>query len=240
MRTEGEVDRFERRGYYGHGMGRTVLITEADTPLGAALVRLFMAKGDRVAAAVGAGAPAGEGRALAEYRAKPFVSVVWNRQSPVSARNLLLATLNAFGSLDEALILAPPAPATALEKCSTADIDRAFDDSRGTVFIARELLAHFKARGGGVLCMVGTSSHAPDQAGPAVEQALREAFHGFASALLASHATGPLILNGFQGHGTGPEEYSAFIERTLEEKARKITGRWFTCQPRGGILGRRA
>jgi hypothetical protein len=88
--------------------------------------------------------------------------------------------------------------------------------------------------------MICTSSRAPDQAGPAVEQAVREAFHGFASALLASHAAGALVLNGFHGHGTGPEEYSAFIERTLEEKARKITGRWFTCQPRGGILGRRS
>jgi NAD(P)-dependent dehydrogenase (short-subunit alcohol dehydrogenase family) len=221
-------------------MGTTVLITEADTPLGAGLVRHHMAKGDRVAAAVGAGAPAGGGKLSAEYRAKPFISVAWNRRSPVSARNLLLATLNAFGSLDEALILAPPGPATALEECSTADIDKAFDDFRGTVFLARELLAHFRARGGGVLSMICTSSRAPDQAGPAVEQAVREAFHGFASALLASHAAGALVLNGFHGHGTGPEEYSAFIERTLEEKARKITGRWFTCQPRGGILGRRS
>ncbi len=224
-------------------MGRTVLITEADTPLGAGLVRLFMAKGDRVAAAVGAGAMAGDGRALAdyrEYRAKPFIPVAWNRRSPVSARNLLLAVLNSFGDFDEAFILEPPAPAAALEQCPTADVDKAFDDFRGVVFIARELLAHFKARGGGVLCMVGASSRAPDQTGPAVEQAVREAFRGFASALLASHATGPIVLNGFQGYGTSPEEYSAFIERTLEEKGRKITGRWFTCQPRGGILGKRA
>ncbi|MCX7040955.1 MAG: hypothetical protein NT005_17710 [Spirochaetes bacterium] len=229
-----------RPGYYGDGMGRTVLITEADTPLGAALVRLFMAKGDRVAAAVGAGAPAGDGRAFAEHRARPFISVAWNRRSPVSARNVMLATLNAFGDFDEALILEPPASATALEQCPTAEIDKAFDDSRGAVFLARELLAHFKARGGGVLCMVGSSSRAPDQTGPAVEQAVREAFRGFASALLASHATGALVLNGFQGYGTGPEEYAAFIDRTLEEKARKITGRWFTVQPRSGILGRRA
>ncbi len=221
-------------------MGRIVLISEADTPLGAGLVRLFMAKGDRVAAAVGSGARAGEGSAHGERAAASFVSIAWNRRSPVSARNLLLATLNAFGGLDDALILEPPAPAAPLERCPTADIDRAFDDCRGIVFLARELLAYFKARGGGALCMVSSSPRAPDQTGSAVEQAVREAFRGFASALLASNTAGAFVLNGFQGNGTGPEEYSAFIDRTLEEKARKITGRWFSCQPRGGILNRRA
>jgi NAD(P)-dependent dehydrogenase (short-subunit alcohol dehydrogenase family) len=229
-------------------MGRIILITEAETPLGADLVRLFMAKGDRVAAAVGVGSSAGEGRAPAEQRAKPSLSIAWNRRSPVSARNLLLATLNAFDDLDEALILEPSGPATPLDRCSAAEVDKAFDDARGIVFLVRELLAHFKARGRGVLSMVGSGARSPDQGGSAVGHAVREAFRGFASALFASHplgaslgvSSGAVFLNGFDGNGTGPEEYSSFIERTLEEKARKITGRWFTCQPRGGILGRRA
>jgi hypothetical protein len=44
------------------------------------------------------------------------------------------------------------------------------------------------------------------------------------------------VANGFQCGAVDPDEYAAFIDRTLEEKARKITGRWFTYPQRGGFL----
>jgi hypothetical protein len=66
---------------------------------------------------------------------------------------------------------------------------------------------------------------------------MRECFRGVASALLASAGTGPgPVVNAFQQGEAGLEEYAAFIDRTLEEKARKITGRWFTCPSRGGLF----
>jgi hypothetical protein len=69
-----------------------------------------------------------------------------------------------------------------------------------------------------------------------VESAAREAFRGLASAVLAATGNGSIVANAFQGGAVDPEDYAAFIDRTLEEKARKITGRWFTFPSRGGFL----
>jgi hypothetical protein len=145
---------------------------------------------------------------------------------------VVLSVLNAFETLDEALILEPPFPVAAtLSEAASADIERAFDDAKGPVFLARELLGSFLERGAGVVSFVS--------GGPAtgpVESAARESFRGLASALLASPGSAAIIANGFQRGAIDPEEYAAFIDRTLEEKARKISGRWFTCPPRGGFL----
>jgi hypothetical protein len=53
---------------------------------------------------------------------------------------------------------------------------------------------------------------------------------------MASYAESGFFVNAFQSFGAGAEEFSQFIDKTLEEKARKISGRWFTCQPRGGFI----
>jgi NAD(P)-dependent dehydrogenase (short-subunit alcohol dehydrogenase family) len=209
-------------------MPRTILVTESDSPLGAVLVKLLAARGYAVAAASVRSAPADSTGASAR---SPH-SISWNRRSPVSARTVILSALNAFETLDEVVILEPPSPTSApLHESASADIERAFDDVKGPVFLAREVLGTFLARGGGVLCFVS--------GGPAtgpVECAVREAFRGMASALLAAPGSASIVANGFQCGAADPDEYAAFIDRTLEEKARKITGRWFTYQQRGGFL----
>ena len=79
----------------------------------------------------------------------------WNRRSPVSARTVVLSTVNAFETLDEAVILEPRLPAgSPLHESASADIERAFDDAKGPVFLARELLRSFLAYGGGIMSFV--------------------------------------------------------------------------------------
>jgi hypothetical protein len=140
--------------------------------------------------------------------------------------------VNAFGNLDEIIILEPRVTAPALlPETGSADIERAFDDARGPVFLAREALAYLVGRGSGVLCLVS--------GGPAtspLENAMRECFRGLATTLLAGAGSPGVIVNGFQAGEVELEEYGAFIDRTLEEKARKISGRWFTCAPRAGFF----
>ena len=219
-------------------MPRTILVTEGDSLLGAALVRLFVARGYAVAAASAAVRPTATAAAPAGAPVRNPFMLRWNRRSPVSARTVVLSTLNALGALDEAVILEPPYPAgSLLQGSASADIERTFDDVKGTVFLAREILVTLLGRGGGVMSFVSGGSAGGDAAGP-VECAAREAFRGLASALLAAQGNGTLVANGFQCGTADPEEYASFIDRTLEEKARKITGRWFTYQPRGGFLSR--
>ena len=218
-------------------MGRTVLVTEGDSPLGAALSRLLLAKGCAVVATAARGserAAGGEGDASEKPETRAVLTVPWNRRSPVSARALLLSALNAFGAVDEAFILEAPAPdASPVHEASSADIEKAFDDAKGAVFSVREVLQHFLPRKSGVLCLVSALHRAET---PPLEAGLREGFRGFASALLASPADTGIVINGFQAIGSGPDEFALFIEKTLEEKARKISGRWFTCQSKSGFL----
>jgi NAD(P)-dependent dehydrogenase (short-subunit alcohol dehydrogenase family) len=207
-------------------MPRTILVTEGDTPLGAELARLLVERGHSVASASD---PADSERNAAESR-NPL-SLRWNRRSPVSARSVVLSVLNAFGKLDEALILEPAVPRPSqLDKMPSADIDRAFDDAKGPMLLVRELIAIFARVGAGTLGFVSGGA----ASGP-VENATREAFRGLGAALMASPGPG-VVANGFQAGLAGPEEYAAFIDRTLEERARKVSGRWYSFPPRGGFL----
>jgi len=218
------VDRQGPCGYY-RPMPRAILVTEADSRLGAELVRLLVERGFSVASVMDA-----SGRGDAAESRNPLL-LSWNRRSPVSARSVLLSVLNAFETLDEALILEPPAAtATSLAQASSADIDRALDDAKGPLFLLREVLSTFSRTGRGTVGFV--AGGAP--AGP-VEAAAREAFRGLATAVLAAPGEG-VVANGFQAGPGGADEYAAFIDRTLEEKGRKISGRWFAIPPRGGFL----
>lgn len=211
-------------------MPRTILLTEADTPLGAELARLLVERGYSVAAASDASGRDASGRG-AQMESRNPLALSWNRRSPVSARSVVLSVLNAFGTLDEVLVLEPPSAAAAtLAETASADVDRALDDAKGPVFLLREVLATFSRIGSGTVGFaIGGAASGP------VESATREAFRGFAAALLASPGAG-IVANGFQAGTGGHEEYAAFIDRTLEEKARKISGRWFAVPPRGGFL----
>jgi NAD(P)-dependent dehydrogenase (short-subunit alcohol dehydrogenase family) len=211
-------------------MPRTILVTEGDSPLGGALTRLLLARGFSVAA-LQERAPVASGERTGSAP-RPSLAVAWNRRSPVSAHTILLTVLNAFESIDDVLILEPPIPdGPSLREAQSADIERALDDAKGPMFLAREALSYFHRSGAGVLCMVSGGPSAGPVAGAA-----RECFRGLAGSLLSGSGEQGVVANGFQTAGADPEEYAAFIDRTLEEKARKISGRWFAFQPRGGFL----
>jgi NAD(P)-dependent dehydrogenase (short-subunit alcohol dehydrogenase family) len=210
-------------------MPRTVFITEGDSPLGGALARLLLARGYLVAATVSRAAGS---QSPQDSRGAAVVPVAWNRRSPLSARTVFLDAVNSFTDIDEMLILEPPSPAAArFHEAASADIERALDDVKGPIFLAREALGHFLKRGKGLLAMVcGSAAETP------LESGVRECLRGVCTALMLDSGASGVLVNGFQSGGAGFEEYAAFIDKTLEEKARKITGRWFTCPTRGGFL----
>ena len=216
-------------------MPRTVLLTEGDSPLGGALTRVLAARGFKV---IATRERSGSDAVLPAGSLAGVHSVAWNRRSPVSARTVLLDALNLAGAhdqsggIDEAIILEPPSPASAVFlDASSADIEKTFDDAKGPVFIAKEILAHFTHRGAGVLCFVLGSTGVG-----LLQTSLRESLRGAASAIISSPFVPTILVNGFQTTSTDPEEYAQFIDRTMEERARRISGRWFTCQSRGGFF----
>jgi NAD(P)-dependent dehydrogenase (short-subunit alcohol dehydrogenase family) len=213
-------------------MPRTIFITEGSSPLGSALIRLFVARGYTVATTC----DAESGDAPPAAGSRSIITVPWRRRSPVSARTAFLSVANAVDAVDEALLLEPPLgtagqPPVPLRETPSADIERAFDEAKGPLFLAREALSLFARAGGGVLCMVcGGAPSGPLAAG------VRECFRGVTSALMAEPGGTGIVVNGFQSDGVGVEEYAAFIDRSLEEKARAISGRWFSCPARGGFF----
>jgi NAD(P)-dependent dehydrogenase (short-subunit alcohol dehydrogenase family) len=210
-------------------MPRTILVTEGRSALGAALVRILSARGHAVAFTTD-GTPSADGAP-----ADSPLSLSWNRRSPVSTRAVIVSLLNSLDTLDEVLVLEPPCTAAGpLERVGSADIERDFDDSKGTAFLCREVLASMQGRGQGILCFVSAPAAGPGL-GP-VESAVHEAFRGFAASVMAAPGHPSIVANGFQCGTADPEGYAAFIDRTLEEKARKITGRWFSFPLRGGFL----
>jgi NAD(P)-dependent dehydrogenase (short-subunit alcohol dehydrogenase family) len=218
-------------------MERNVLISDADTPLGRELVRLFTGRGHQVAALVAdarsAEFPGTAGRS-------PLL-VPWSRRSPAGARAAVLSALNRFGVLEEAVVCgAPPSPGTVPHELASIDIERAVDQGlKGPLFLVRELLGVFLHRGQGVLSLVCFSERRDEEAGPALELAVQEGWQGFAAGVLEAYREKAVFINGFRIAGVAHEEAAAFIDRSLEDKARRITGRWFSLQPRGGLLGRR-
>jgi hypothetical protein len=218
-------------------MERIVLVSDADTPLGRELVRLFAARGHQVAALV------------TEARSPEFpgtgsrvpLVVPWSRRSPAGARAAVLSVLNRFGLLEEAVVPgAPPSPAALPHALASLDIESAIDQGlKGPIFLVRELLGVFLRRGQGVLSLACYGERRDDAPGPALDLAVQEGWQGFVAGVLDAYAEKAVFINGFKASGVGPEEAASFIDRTLEEKARRISGRWFALQPRGGILGRR-
>jgi len=213
-------------------MGRTVLISDAETPLGRELVSAYLQAGDTVVAAVSP-----QASPKPEW-AGSLLAVDWNRRSSLSTRNLLLTAVNRFEAVDEAVILDCRTMSEKLaQELSSAEIESEVDAYvKGTVFLVREVMIHFTDRGRGVLCLAAFSPQAADSPVPPLDGAIREFFHGFTRSLLATCASGPITANAFQSYSSTPVEFTRFIAKTLEEKARKISGRSFTLEPRQGFL----
>jgi hypothetical protein len=103
-------------------MGRVVLVSDVQTPLGEESARRYLAEGASVAVT----------RFNQQSRESPLVSesdgfllTDWNRRSPISTRNVLLSGANRFGRINEAVVLHCPAvEASLLSETSYESIER--------------------------------------------------------------------------------------------------------------------
>lgn len=229
-------------------MPRVALITDAQTPLGEQLVRCYLAAGHCVAAT----------RSNLERFESPLVSeedrlllIDWNRTSPISARNVLLAVQNRFGALDEALLLQPPLlPPEALQTQASESIERAVDVwVKGTLFLVKGVLEEFVLREAGRLVLLHRARRRPLPT--PLQAALWESFR---AAALSLAAAGPR--RGVQRRRVvrfecldaeawenGSEDFAAFVLSAMQQAGRASTGRFFrfpTAAARLAGLARRA
>lgn len=226
-------------------MPRVALITDAQTPLGEQLVRRYLAAGHRVAAT----------RFNEERLEAPLVSeddrlllIDWNRTSPISARNVVLAVLNRFDTLDEALLLqAPQLPPGPLQELPYEIIERAVDAwVKGTLFLAKGILELFAQRRGGSLAIVQQAEHGAAPLTAALGGSLRAAARSLAAAMAAGGATRKVRVNSFECRDpnawdaltTEASGFAEFVLQTMQNRASRSSGRRFRYPGRTRGLGR--
>ena len=217
-------------------MNRVTLITDADTPLGAELVRRSMEKGAQVIATVSGAAPTATSAGSAAPSGITYLE--WRRRTPLSAVNGLLQALAVHDRLDEALVLnAPAGERKLLHETPTVAVEEAVDHwVKGNLLMVREILRLFRRQKGGVLALV---NHAPLVSGGTLaplDGAVWGGFQALCGSLFASCAQEPFPLNGFESHCEQPGEFADYILETLQEKGSRVSGRWFRHQSRAGLL----
>jgi NAD(P)-dependent dehydrogenase (short-subunit alcohol dehydrogenase family) len=216
-------------------MKRVALITDASTPLGDQLVRRYLSEGYGVAATY-------SGQARIET---PVVSeeedllvLEWNRNSPISAKNVVLSARNRFDRIDETLLLlTPELEPKLLQETATETIDRAVDAwIKGSLFLTKAVLLLYGQKQEGFLALI---DHVPQMAAavpPPLESALRGSFRAIAESIFAGIGQQNVFINGFESRSTRIEELADFIFDTMTGKGSRTTGKWYRFPPRPGIL----
>jgi NAD(P)-dependent dehydrogenase (short-subunit alcohol dehydrogenase family) len=170
-------------------------------------------------------------RTAAQPAGSGLVPLTWNPGSPISARTLVLAAENRLERIDQAiLVCTPPSLRRQVEELAPADIDTVVNDHiKSWFFLAKELSAVFKTRGGGALALVLSNSgtgtekgEIPDLIGPSVAAS----FGSFAGGLLASSVGKPYITMAFSCETGEDAAFAAFIFKILDEGSRRASGKW--------------
>lgn len=153
--------------------------------------------------------------------------LTWNRRSFLSARNAVVAGINAFKSIETAIIIHESVQdAKPLHELAPVSIDQTVDFStKGHMFMLRELLAFFVRQGSGNLAMVyylpGDFTQLPLCA------ASSGAFRDTVDALSTLYQNEDITINGFESGRDQPTAFAHFIFQTLHGKAAQAGGRWY-------------
>jgi hypothetical protein len=162
----------------------------------------------------------------------------WNRQSPISAKNVLLSALNRFHSIDETLLLCTPElEQKLLQETATDTIDRAVDSwIKGALFLMKAVLELYGRKQAGFLGLINHIPQVEAAVPPPLENALRGSFTATAEAMFAGTGQKNIFVIGFESRSSKIEELADFIFETMKNRGLRTTGKWHRFPPRAGIL----
>jgi NAD(P)-dependent dehydrogenase (short-subunit alcohol dehydrogenase family) len=209
-------------------MSRTAFITDLDTSLGVELARRYLDEGYRVFATVSQTVE-DEGAAyspLEKAAGENLTVQLWKRFSPFSAKSMILQAIAKYDNVDETLILGNPSlEAPDFHETDMALIDKTVDSwIKGSLFLLKEILSLYSTRGGGIIALISQKQAASNSP---LEGAIRYGFSGICQALLKSHGSDNIAVNGFESSAELTEEFAEFIFRNLSERGRRVSGKWF-------------
>jgi NAD(P)-dependent dehydrogenase (short-subunit alcohol dehydrogenase family) len=211
---------------------KTILLTDTHTPLGWNLLKALLVEGTNVVAAPSDKQEDGPRKNPYDSLKKKNLAVVpWNRTSPLSSKNLILQGRQKFQSLDAALILLPPLPpAVPFAELKYLDVETVLDVwLKGSILLARDLLAHFSLKEAGALSFVGLSLPKSD-GDSLLDDLCREALIVVWNALVKAGREHDLCVNLFLSRAVDPKAYADFVANTFLEKCNKASGKLFSFQ----------
>ena len=217
-------------------MSRVVFISDIDTPLGEELARLYLQDDNRVfatASPVEKKKQPGSYTSLMDRAGESLRVETWNRNSPISAKNMILRTLSRYNGLDEVLLLGNADLSTpALHDSSYETIERTVDCwVKGNLFLLKPVLTRYLEKKEGTLALICMKYD--DHAGP-MPELIRRSFLGLTHSLLDTYGNKGFSINAFESTSTDIEEFAAYIFRNLTDKGAKTSGKWR--RYRGNIL----
>ncbi len=223
-------------------MKKTTLVAPYDDPLARAAAGEARALGRTVAALLpgtgesrggkkgrrGEPSEAGDAEAPAESpRPAEDPPILWNPPSFVSARSAVLEASVRFGSVDEAILVASPGTGTGLA-AKPAEIERILQDrALSFLWLARELLTHFAARGSGggpgrlVIVLADRGQPPRDPAAAAAFGAVS----AFAAALAESAPDAPYDVWAVQDSCPQDDLAAQYLSRILQAPPERRPGR---------------
>jgi hypothetical protein len=226
---------------------KTILIAPFDGPLAAAIAaeagsELWSAALALLRGSQGASPGAGESEAApadaAFERRADSVSIAYDPRSFVSASSLVIAAENALGPLDAAVLVFDPASAKAEFLGAKPGELAANVEERcsGPLFLARELVRRFEARGSGRLLLVAPESPRDASLGPAAAMA-EKAFEGLGMGLFSASASAAWSAYGIRDASGQSDRVARFALELLSEPKPSKAGRWLRYSGKASIFG---
>ena len=217
-------------------MNRVAFISDIDTPLGEKLAKLYIEGENRVFATVSEtnSKDASAGYVALKKLAPESLQVeIWNRHSPISAKNMILKAVSHFDALDEVVLIGNPnLAASALHETSFETIEKAVDSwIKGNLFLLKPVLSRYIAKKEGLLALVCMNY---DSLANPLEELIRRSFLGLAHSLLKAYGNKEFSINAFESYSTEMQEFANYIYRNISEKGARTSGRWRRF--RSGIL----
>jgi hypothetical protein len=225
-------------------VSKTILIAPFEGPLAAAIAdeaggagwTVGFGRAQRRGAAAGAGsAPGGE---VPGEGPSGAVAIAYEPRSFVSASTLVISAENALGPLDAAVIVFDPSGAKAeLLDAKPGELAALVEERcSGPLFLAREIVRRFEARGAGRLLLVAPESPRDAAQGPAAAMA-EKAFEGLGSGLFAAASSSAWSAYGIRDASGQADRLARFALELLSEPKPSKAGRWLRYSGKAGLFG---
>ncbi|MBT3274908.1 MAG: hypothetical protein HN368_17270 [Spirochaetales bacterium] len=218
----------------GRNMEKCIFISPGDTILGRELTDRADKNGNQVISAVTEDLDLPE-----DKQDQSPLYCRWNRRSLLSARNAVLAGLNAFETIDTAIIIHETVQdENPIHELAPVIIEQSVDVlMKSHFFMLREILSVFVRRGGGTLALVHYSPGEYTQL--PLCAASSSAFRSAADSLCTLYQNENIRINSFDCSKEKPEGFANYIFQTLTGKAAGSHGKWYHFGTAGRNFGRR-